>query len=184
MPNKHREYTSKTLEFFEKKKKDIIFRPDLQWKKSETGQEIKQTTIASNQSHSSPLHLILVNSKAGSHSNKGRGTYFTCSKNNVWYFVRWKKFKQDKWNPLNKQYYKRIMYELSDCVQKSMISTLKQIDYYSLNIYESTYVAEQVNLLAFVRFAFNNSVEKKYCFRVLVYKNYGRGNYLIYWQFF
>lgn len=50
---------------------------------------------------------------------------------------------------------------MSNWVEEMMISTLKQSDYFSLQIDESTDVAGQVNLLVFVWFEFNESVEEE-----------------------
>jgi hypothetical protein len=53
---------------------------------------------------------------------------------------------------------------MSDAVKQSMITVLKQSEYFSLQLDESTDLAGQANLLAFVRFEFNGSIEEELLF--------------------
>lgn len=54
---------------------------------------------------------------------------------------------------------KRTIYKMSNWVEETIISTLKQRNYFTLQLDESTDVVGQANLLAFVRFENNDSAE-------------------------
>ena len=66
--------------------------------------------------------------------------------------------------PLSNTTVKRRIDEMSENVKIFVIIVLKQSDYFSLQLDESTDVASQVNLLAFVRFELNGNIEGEMLF--------------------
>lgn len=66
--------------------------------------------------------------------------------------------------PLSNTTVKRRIDEMSENVKEAVMTVLKQSEYFSLQLDESTDVAGQANLLAFGRFELNGNIEEEMLF--------------------
>lgn len=156
LSRKHAEYVSKPIDFFQNKKREF-FKSKSVMTKSTSGEQNKQTTIAS-------YRLSLLIAKKGAAHTVGEDIILPAAKIISDALFSEKQTKLIGEIPLSNTTVKRRIDEMSDFVKQSMITVLKQSEYFSLQLDESTDVAGEAILLAFVRFEFDGRIEEEMLF--------------------
>ena len=153
LSTKHPECVGKSLDFFQIKKKNLSMTKSVMEKSSK--QNITSTQVS--------YELSLLIAKKGSAHTVGEELIIPAAKiiSNVLFDEKCTKKINEI--PLSNTTVKRRIDEMSENVKIFVIIVLKQSDYFSLQL-ESTDVASQVNLLAFVRFELNGNIEGEMLF--------------------
>lgn len=156
LSTKHAQYKCKPIEFFKNKQKEFIMSKSIMNKIS-TGNQNKQATIAS-------YELSLLIAKKGASHTVGEEIILPAAK-----IISEKLFNEKCTKliddiPLSNTTVKRRVDEMADSVKEILLTSLKQSDFFALQLDESTDVAGLANLLAFVRFECNGSIEEELLF--------------------
>lgn len=156
LTTKHAEYKSKPIDFFKNKSKQLLMSKSVMTKIS-TGNQNKQATIAS-------YELSLLIAKKGVSHTIGEEIILPAAKivSDNLFGEKYSKLIKDI--PLSNTTVKRRIDEMADSVKEALITTLKQSDFFALQLDESTDVAGLANLLAFVRYEINGSIEEELLF--------------------
>jgi len=153
---KHPETLNKPLMFFQSKKKELnSTRSNME--NVASGQGNKNITMASYQ-------LSLLIAKNSAPHTAGENLILPGAKIISSLLLDEKADQQICQISLSNTTVKRRIEEMSVNVKESLISAMKESDFYSLQLDESTDIADKVNLLCFVRFNFNGSVEEEMLF--------------------
>lgn len=153
---KHPECLNKPLIFFQSKKKEL-FSTRSNMENVSSGRGNKQITMASYQ-------LSLLIAKNGAPHTAGENLILPGAKIISSLLLDEKVGQQIGQISLSNTTVKRRIEEMSVNVKESLISAMKESDFYSLQLDESTDIADNANLLCFVRFNFNGSVEEEMLF--------------------
>lgn len=153
---KHPECLSKSLSFFQNKRKELLStRSNIE--KISLGHENKKISIVSYQ-------LSLLIAKKGVAHTTGENLILPAAKIISSNLFDEKATKQIGEIPLSNNTVKRRIDEMSANVKEQLITALQHSAIYSLQLDESTDIADNANLLAFVRFELNGSVEEEMLF--------------------
>lgn len=153
---KHPECVNKPIAFFQNKKRDLIS-TRTSMENVSTGREDKKVTMVSYQ-------LSLLIAKKGAPHTAGENIILPAAKLISASLFDEKATKKIGEIPLSNNTVKRRIEEMSENIKQQLISALKRSDFYSLQLDESTDIADNANLLAFVRFETNESVEEEMLF--------------------
>lgn len=154
LSTKHPECVGKSLDYFQIKKRNLSLT------KSTMEKSFKQNKIITKVSY----ELSLLIAKKGSAHIVGEDLIIPTAKIISNALFDEKSSKTISEIPLSNTTVKRRIDEMSQCVRESIINVLKRSEYFSLQLDESTDVADQANLLAFVRFELNGNIEKDMLF--------------------
>lgn len=154
LSTKHPEYVGKSLDFFQIKKRSFCMT------KSTMEKSTKQDKLNTRVSY----ELSLLIGKKGLAHTVGEEVILPAAK-----IISSALFDEKCTNkindiPLSNTTVKRRIDEMSENVKEAVITMLKQSEYFSLQLDESTDIAGQANLLAFVRFEFNGNIEEEMLF--------------------
>ncbi|KAL4154130.1 hypothetical protein QTP88_001963 [Uroleucon formosanum] len=154
LSTKHPECVGKSFDFFQIKKKNLSMTKSVMEKSSK--QNITSTQVS--------YELSLLIAKKGSGHTVGEELIIPAAKiiSNVLFDEKY----TQKINeiPLSNTTVKRRIDEMSENVKIAIITVLKQGEYFSLQLDESTDGAGEANLLAFVRFELNGNIEEEMLF--------------------
>lgn len=154
LSTKHPECVGKSLDFFQIKKKNLSMTKSVMEKSSK--QNIQSTQVS--------YELSLLIAKKGSAHTVGEELIIPAAKIISNALFDEKCTKKINEIPLSNTTVKRRIDEMSENVKIAIITVLKQSEYFSLQLDESTDVAGQANLLAFVRFESNGNIEEEMLF--------------------
>lgn len=153
---KHPEALEKPLMYFQSKKKELIStRSNIE--NVTSGKDNKNLTMASYQ-------LSLLIAKNSAPHTAGENLILAGAKIIASLLFDEKASQEIGRIPLSNTTVKRRIEEMSVNVKESLISAMKESDFYSLQLDESTDIADKVHLLCFVRFNFNGSVAEEMLF--------------------
>lgn len=156
LSTKHTDYASKPVDFFQNKKVEFLKSKSVMTT-SISGDKNRQATIAS-------YRLSLLIAKNGAAHSVGENIILPAAKIISETLFTEKQTKKICEIPLSNTTVKRRIDEMSDAVKQAMVTVLKENEYFSIQLDESTDVAGQANLLAFVRFEFNGGIEEELLF--------------------
>ncbi|VVC42107.1 Hypothetical protein CINCED_3A010039 [Cinara cedri] len=162
LSTKHPECVEKSLDFFQIKKKKIFLLLNQSWKIFKTKHiQYPSLLIAKKGSaHTVGEEFIIPAVKIISNTLFDEEcTNKINNKNNK--HIAFNKINEI---PLSNTTVKRRIDEMLENVKIAIITVLKQSEYFSLQLEESTDVAGQANLLAFVRFKLNGNIEEEMLF--------------------
>lgn len=154
LSTKHPECVGKSLDFFQIKKRNFSMTKSTMEKSS------KQNKLSTRVSY----ELSLLIAKKGSAHTMGEELIIPAAKvisNALFDETCTKKINEI---PLSNTTVKRRIDEMSENVKEAVMTVLKQSEYFSLQLDESTDVAGQANLLAFGRFELNGNIEEEMLF--------------------
>lgn len=154
LSTKHPECVGKSLDFFLIKKKNFSMTKSVMEKSSK--QNILSTRVS--------YELSLLIAKKGSAHTVGEELIIPAAKIISNALFDEKCSKKINEIPLSNTTMKRRIDEMSENVKIALITFLKQSEYFSLQLDESTDVSDQANLLAFVRFELNGNIEEEMLF--------------------
>lgn len=153
---KHPECLNKPLIFFQSKKTELFSTRSIMENVS-SGQVNTKITMAS-------YHLSLLIAKNGAPHTAGENLILPGAKIISSLLLDKKADQQIGQISLSNTTVKRRIEEMSNNVKESLISAIKESDFYSLQLDESTDIADNANLLCFVRFNYNESVKEEMLF--------------------
>ncbi|XP_057654818.1 zinc finger BED domain-containing protein 5-like [Diorhabda carinulata] len=153
---KHPVCSNKPLIYFQKKKTEL-FSTRSNMENVLLGQGNKNITTASYQ-------LSLLIAKNGAPHTAGENLILPGVKKISSLLLDEKAVQQIGKISLSNTTVKRRIKEMSINVKESLISALKESDFYSLQLDERTDIADNTNLLCFVRFTFNGAIEEEILF--------------------
>lgn len=154
LSTKHPECVGKSLQYFQMKKRNLSMTKSTMEKSSNQN---KITTRIS-------YELSLLIAKKGSAHTVGEDLIIPAAKIISNALFDEKSTKKINEIPLSNTTVKRRIDEMSQSVKESVISVLKQSEYFALQLDESTDIAGQASLLSFVRFEHNGNIEEEMLF--------------------